>query len=100
MLCPDPRTLGREHARMSTPKPRIRPKAETGGAQGEPPVRDPPVGPEHDPPIGPEHDPPAGPERDPPAGPEQDPPPFTERDSGADRAGTGGVLFHEDDCLR
>jgi hypothetical protein len=61
---------------MSTPKPRIRPKAEPRRQHGKPPLRDPPL-----------H-------------PEADPPPFMEYDPGAEPKPPEGVLFQEDDCLR
>ena len=61
---------------MSTPKPRIRPKADPCRARSEPPL----------------HDPPSYPERDSPA--------FTERDPGGEPKPPERVIFHEDDCLR
>jgi hypothetical protein len=61
---------------MSSPKPRIRPKPESGRGQDERPMRDPPSHPERDPPV------------------------FTERDPGAEQNATRRVIFHEDDCLR
>jgi len=61
---------------MSTPKPRVRPKAGSPGPQSETPL----------------HDPSLDPDRDPPA--------FAERDPGWESRTTERVLFHEDDCLR
>ncbi len=61
---------------MSTPKPHIRPKADSRHRQGEPPLRYPPRHPQYDPPV------------------------FTERDAGTERKAPERVLFHEDDCLR
>jgi hypothetical protein len=61
---------------MSTPKPRIRPKADSFHQQSETPLRDPSFAPDHDPPV------------------------FTERDPGWEPRGGEGVVFHEDDCLR
>ena len=61
---------------MSTPKPRIRPKAESNRPHGEPPPRDPPAYPELDPPV------------------------FANFDPGMERKAAEGVVFNEDDCLR
>lgn len=61
---------------MSTPKPRIRPKAEPCRQWSGPPMRD-----------APSH-------------PERDLPPFTERDSDARHEAEERVIFQEDDCLR
>ena len=61
---------------MSTPKPRIRPKAEPCRQRSEAPLRDPP------------------------AYPEGDPPPFMEYDPGAEPEPAEPVLFQEDDRLR
>ena len=60
---------------MSTPKPRIRPKADPCRQQGEPPLRDPPLYPERDPPV------------------------FAERDPGTEPAAPEKVIFLENDCL-
>jgi hypothetical protein len=61
---------------MSTPKPRIRPKRESHGERDQRPMRDSPSRPDRDPPV------------------------FTERDPGTEPKAAGGVIFHEDDCLR
>jgi hypothetical protein len=61
---------------MSSPKPRIRPKAEPCRQRSEPPLRDPPSYPERDPPV------------------------FGERDPGTEQKPAEGVVFQEDDCLR
>ena len=61
---------------MSTPKPRIRPKAEPYRGWSEQPLRDPPSHPERDPPV------------------------FTEQDPGAGHEPAERVIFQEDDCLR
>lgn len=61
---------------MSTPKPRIRPKADPHRQRSEPALRDPPTYPERDPPI------------------------FTERDPPTGRKAAERVVFHEDDRLR
>ena len=60
---------------MSTPKPRIRPKADRYRARSEP-------------------------SRDPPSYPERDPPAFTERDPSVEPKPPERVIFQEDDCLR
>ena len=60
---------------MSTPKPRIRPKAEPCRQRSEPP-------------------------RDAPSYPEQDPPVFAQRDPGTEQKPAERVIFQEDDCLR
>ena len=60
---------------MSSPKPRIRPKADPQRQHDERPPHDPPSHPEHDPPVFSEHD------------------PETEQKSGE------RVIFREDDCL-
>jgi hypothetical protein len=61
---------------MSTPKPRIRPKADPFRQQSETPLHDPSFDPDRDPPV------------------------FTERDAGWEPGVGEGVVFHEDDCLR
>lgn len=61
---------------MSTPKPRIRPKAEPYRQRNELPPRDPP------------------------AYPERDPPAFAQRDPGTEQRPPEQVVFQEDDCLR
>jgi hypothetical protein len=61
---------------MSTPKPRIRPKADPHHRRSESPMRDPPSHPERDPPV------------------------FMERDPGTARKAAERVIFQEDDCLR
>lgn len=61
---------------MSTPKPRIRPKADSSRQQSETPLRDPSFDPDRDPPA------------------------FAERDSGWKPSAGERVVFHEDDCLR
>jgi len=61
---------------MSTPKPRIRPKAEPCRQRSEPPLRDSPAYAEHDPPV------------------------FTARDPGTEQKAPERVIFQEDDCLR
>jgi hypothetical protein len=62
---------------MSTPKPRIRPKANPHRRRGDAPPDDPPALPEYDP-------------RDRPG----------ERDAGTEPKAPERVLFQEDDCLR
>ena len=61
---------------MSTPKPRIRPKADPCHPTSEPP-RDPPSPPERDPDLL-----------------------FREHDRGTERKAAERVVFQEDDCLR
>jgi hypothetical protein len=61
---------------MSTPKPRIRPKA------------------------GPHRERSGRPPADPPAFPDYDPPVFTARDPVMERKTPERVVFQEDDCLR
>lgn len=61
---------------MSSPKPRIRPKADPCRQRSEPPLRDPPTYPERDPPV------------------------FAEQDAGREQTAPGRVIFQEDDCLR
>jgi len=61
---------------MSTPKPRIRPKADPYRQRSEQP-------------------------REPPSPPERHPgDPFIERNRGIERNGPARVMFQEDDCLR
>jgi hypothetical protein len=61
---------------MSTPKPRIRPKADPYRPPREPPSRDAPLYPERASPV------------------------FAECDPDTERKADERVLFHEDDCLR
>jgi hypothetical protein len=63
---------------MSTPKPRIRPKADARPRRSELDSTT----------------------RDPPTHPQSDPPVFTERDPGRERKSPERVLFQEDDRLR
>jgi hypothetical protein len=61
---------------MSTPKPRIKPKADPYRAQREPPSREAPSYPERAAPV------------------------ITEHNPDVEQKADARVLFHEDDCLR
>ncbi|HXS21291.1 MAG TPA: hypothetical protein VN735_08650 [Steroidobacteraceae bacterium] len=61
---------------MSSPKPRIRPKADPYRQRSDLPLRDPPTHPVRDPPV------------------------FAEQDPGTKQKPPERVIFQEDDCLR